>query len=119
MRGFLSQRVHSVPPSGLRRFFNIIASTEDVISLGLGEPDFVTPQYIREAGLRSLEEGRTSYTPNPGMLELRQELAKHLEALYGVSYRPREGDPYHRRSLRGSSHRPPGHHRSGRRGHRA
>jgi len=88
MRGFLSRRVHSVPPSGLRRFFDIIASTEDVISLGLGEPDFVTPQHIREAGLRSLEEGRTSYTSNLGMLELRQELAKHLEALYGVSYDP-------------------------------
>jgi len=88
MRDFIAQRVRNIPPSGLRKFFDILATMEDVISLGLGEPDFVTPRPIVEAGIRSLQEGRTSYTSNYGMLELREALAEHLARLYGVSFHP-------------------------------
>jgi len=77
-----------VPPSGIRKFFDIIATMEDVISLGVGEPDFVTPDQIRRAGIRSLERGETHYSSNPGMLELREELAKHLAKRYEVEYDP-------------------------------
>jgi len=84
----LAQRVHAVPPSGIRRFFDILASLDDVISLGVGEPDFDTPPQIVEAGVRSLRAGRTHYTSNYGTLELRQALARQLERRYGVSYDP-------------------------------
>ncbi len=87
-RDFLSAKVRAVPPSGIRRFFDIIATMKDVISLGVGEPDFVTPPQILAAGIRSLEEGQTAYTSNSGLLELRQALAAHLERLYGVRYDP-------------------------------
>src|SRR5918911_2495036 len=82
----IAQRVALVPPSGIRRFFDIAAQMPDVISLGIGEPDFVTPASICEAGIRSLHEGRTAYTSNSGLLELRLALAQHLERLYGLSY---------------------------------
>jgi aminotransferase len=84
----IAQRVAQVPPSGIRRFFDIAATMPDVISLGIGEPDFVTPAAIRAAGARSLDEGRTAYTSNSGLLELRVALAEHLERLYGVRYDP-------------------------------
>src|SRR3954470_20377290 len=84
----LARRVTEVPPSGIRRFFDIAATMEDVISLGIGEPDFDTPPQIVEAGVQSLREGRTHYTSNYGTLELRQALAAHLERLYAVSYDP-------------------------------
>ena len=84
----ISQKVASLPPSGIRKFFDLLSSLEDVISLGIGEPDFVTPWHIREAGTYSLEKGYTMYTSNSGMLELRQELASYLELRYGVSYHP-------------------------------
>ncbi|HEX6291638.1 MAG TPA: aminotransferase class I/II-fold pyridoxal phosphate-dependent enzyme [Herpetosiphonaceae bacterium] len=84
----LSQRVQAVPPSGIRRFFDIAATMKEVISLGIGEPDFVTPDVIREAGIRSIQEGYTAYTSNSGLLELRQALAAHLKQLYGVEYDP-------------------------------
>jgi aminotransferase len=77
-----------VPPSGIRKFFDIIATMEDVISLGVGEPDFVTPDQIRRAGILSLERGETHYSSNSGMLELREELAKHLAKRYEVEYDP-------------------------------
>lgn len=82
----IAERVALVPPSGIRRFFDIAAQMPDVISLGIGEPDFVTPAGIRAAGVRSLDEGRTAYTSNSGLLELRVALAEHLERLYGVAY---------------------------------
>jgi aminotransferase len=82
----LAQRVRSVPPSGIRKFFDILATMDDVISLGVGEPDFDTPRSIIEAGVESLREGRTHYTSNYGTLELRKALATHLERLYGVAY---------------------------------
>jgi aminotransferase len=84
----ISQKVATLPPSGIRKFFDLLASTEDVISLSIGEPDFVTPWHIREAGTYSLEKGYTMYTSNSGMPELRQELASYLELHYGVSYHP-------------------------------
>ena len=84
----LSERVRSVPPSGIRRFFDILATMTDVISLGVGEPDFDTPRAIIEAGVESLREGRTHYTSNYGTVELRRALAAHLERLYGLRYDP-------------------------------
>jgi len=84
----LSQRVRAVPPSGIRRFFDIVATMDDVISLGVGEPDFDTPREIVEAGVESLREGRTHYTSNFGTIELRRALSEHLEELYGVRYAP-------------------------------
>ncbi len=88
MDNLISQKVHNISPSGIRKFFDLLSSVEGVISLGVGEPDFVTPWHIREAATRSLERGYTMYTSNYGMLELRQELAKYLEHHYGVSYQP-------------------------------
>ncbi|MEO8273015.1 MAG: aminotransferase class I/II-fold pyridoxal phosphate-dependent enzyme [Chloroflexota bacterium] len=85
----LAQRVHEVAPSGIRKFFDIAATMTDVISLGIGEPDFDTPRSIIEAGVESLREGRTHYTSNAGTLELRRALAAHLERLYGVTYDPK------------------------------
>jgi aminotransferase len=90
MREVLAHRIRSVPPSGIRKFFDIIATMDDVISLGVGEPDFVTPAHITQAGIHSLERGETSYTSNSGILELREELSKHLAKLYGVNYDPVE-----------------------------
>jgi aminotransferase len=82
----LAERVHAVPPSGIRRFFDILATMDDVISLGVGEPDFDTPRVVVEAGVESLREGRTHYTSNYGTLELRRALTDHLERRYSVRY---------------------------------
>ena len=84
----LAERVRAVPPSGIRRFFDILATMDDVISLGVGEPDFDTPERIVAAGVRSLHAGRTHYTSNYGTVELRRALADHLEGRYGVAYDP-------------------------------
>jgi len=88
-REVLSQRVLNVKPSGIRKFFDIINTMPDVISLGVGEPDFVTPEHIRQAGIRSIEQGHTRYTSNYGILELREEIAASLQRRYGLSYDPR------------------------------
>jgi len=88
MKEVLAQRIRSVPPSGIRKFFDVIATMDDVISLGVGEPDFVTPPEISAAGIASLQRGETCYTSNAGMLELREELSSHLDKLYGVHYDP-------------------------------
>ncbi len=88
--GRLSKRVAGLRPSGIRKFFDIAATMKDVISLGIGEPDFTTPKPILEAGLRSLQNGETHYTSNHGKLELRQALADNLRRLYGVQYDPVE-----------------------------
>jgi aminotransferase len=87
-RRYLSERVANLKPSGIRRFFDIVATMDDVISLGIGEPDFVTPDPILQAGIRSLEEGETHYTSNSGRMDLRVALAEHLHDLYGVTYDP-------------------------------
>jgi len=84
----LSARVRAVPPSGIRRFFDIAATMEDVISLGVGEPDFATPAQVIEAGIASLRARRTHYTSNYGTLELRRAIVAHLERRYGVAYDP-------------------------------
>src|SRR5512141_109016 len=86
----LSRRVAGLKPSGIRKFFDIAATMKDVISLGIGEPDFTTPQPILQAGLRSLQAGQTHYTSNHGKLELRSALAGNLDRLYGVRYDPLE-----------------------------
>src|SRR5438876_2678400 len=88
-REVLSQRVRKVKPSGIRKFFDIINTMPDVISLGIGEPDFVTPEHIRQAGIRSIEQGHTQYTSNYGLLELRQEIAAMLQRRYGLNYDPK------------------------------
>lgn len=84
----ISQRVRSMPSSGIRRFFDIAATMPDVISLGVGEPDFITPEHIRVAGQRSIDL-TTSYTSNSGLLELREAIAEHLYRLYQVRYDPK------------------------------
>ncbi len=86
----IARRVAAVPPSGIRKFFDIAATMADVISLGIGEPDFVTPDVIRQAGIASLQRGETAYTSNSGILELRQAIAARWEQLYGVSYDPEQ-----------------------------
>lgn len=85
----LSQRVQAVPPSGIRRYFDIAATMEDVVSLGIGEPDFVSPPPILNAGIASLQRGQTNYTSNAGMIELREEVARNLSERYGAAaYNP-------------------------------
>ncbi len=91
VRERLAERVRRVPPSGIRKYFDVIATMPDVISLGVGEPDFTTPPQIVEEGVRSLRAGRTHYTSNYGTLDLRRGLSGHLERLYGVRYDP-EGE---------------------------
>ena len=83
---FLSQRVKAIPPSGIRRFFDLVANTKGVISLGVGEPDFVTPWHVRAASIKSIELGYTTYTSNYGLPELRNEIAKYMLEHFNVSY---------------------------------
>jgi aminotransferase len=85
---FIADKVAKTPPSGIRKFFDIAATMENVISLGIGEPDFITPEPILEAGIASLRRGETQYTSNSGTWELRSALSKHLERLYNVTYEP-------------------------------
>jgi aminotransferase len=87
-RDYLAHRVAGLKPSGIRKFFDIVATMKDVISLGIGEPDFDTPEPILKAGLDSLKQGQTHYTSNSGILELRNALAAHLQRLSGISYDP-------------------------------
>src|SRR6267154_1516612 len=88
-RELLAQRVRQVKPSGIRKFFDIINTMPDVISLGVGEPDFVTPEHIRQAGIDSIQQGRTRYTSNFGTLALREEIAAMLHRRYGLTYDPK------------------------------
>ncbi len=87
-RGSISQHVQTLPASGIRKFFDLLSSMDGVISLGVGEPDFVTPGHIRQAAIRSIEDGITHYTSNYGLIELRQAIAHHLQRLYGLEYDP-------------------------------
>ena len=86
---YLARHVVGLKPSGIRKFFDIVATMKDVISLGIGEPDFVTPDPIIQAGIRSLHAGETHYTSNHGILELRRALSAHIEKEYGITYDPR------------------------------
>ncbi|WP_440954636.1 aminotransferase class I/II-fold pyridoxal phosphate-dependent enzyme [Methanosarcina sp. Mfa9] len=85
---FVAEIVKNVPPSGIRRFFDLVSGLEDVISLGVGEPDFITPWHIREMCIHSLEKGQTSYTSNYGLPELRDELSRTYYRRYGLDYDP-------------------------------
>lgn len=87
-REMLSERVRAIKPSGIRKFFDIAATMSDVISLGVGEPDFVTPDHIRQAGIDSINEGDTHYTSNWGTRALRQAISENIERRYGVHYDP-------------------------------
>ncbi len=91
MSKYLSRRVAGLKPSGIRKFFDIAATMDDVISLGIGEPDFDSPPPVIEAGIRALQQGETHYTSNAGKLALRQAIAENLQRLYGVTYDP-EGE---------------------------
>ena len=88
MRNPLSDKITTIKPSGIRKFFDIVNEMEDAISLGVGEPDFDTPWHIRDEGIYSLEKGRTFYTSNAGLKELRTEIVKYIQRTQGVSYDP-------------------------------
>lgn len=85
---YVSKTISELKPSGIRRFFDLAANLEGVVSLGVGEPDFVTSWAVREAAINSLEEGYTSYTANAGLFELRSEISRYMEKQFHVSYRP-------------------------------
>ena len=88
MRNPLSEKIVTIPPSGIRKFFDIVSEMKDAISLGVGEPDFDTPWHIREEGIYSLEKGRTFYTANSGLRELRVEIHNYQKRKYDVEYDP-------------------------------
>ena len=89
MTDYLSPLVRNIPPSGIRKFFDLVSGSKDIISLGVGEPDFVTPWHVREAAVQSLERGRTTYTPNAGLPELREAIAEYLFNEFNVKYEPK------------------------------
>jgi aminotransferase len=88
VRDILNRVIQEIQPSGIRKFFDIVSTMKDAISLGVGEPDFETPWHIREEGIYSLERGKTHYSSNTGMEELREEIAAYLSRRYGLSYDP-------------------------------
>ncbi|MCL2365713.1 MAG: aminotransferase class I/II-fold pyridoxal phosphate-dependent enzyme [Oscillospiraceae bacterium] len=87
MKSFVAKTIRDLPPSGIRKFFDVAAVMEDVVSLGVGEPDFVTPRHICDKAILSLEQGHTMYTSNSGLLELREEISRYMSK-YGLSYDP-------------------------------
>lgn len=89
MRNPLSSTVTEIKPSGIRKFFDIVSEMKDAISLGVGEPDFDTPWHVRDEGIYSLEKGRTFYTSNAGLMELKEEISHYLDRRIGVSYSPK------------------------------
>lgn len=88
MRNFLSDTITNIKPSGIRKFFDIVSEMQDAISLGVGEPDFDTPWFIRDEGIYSLEKGKTFYTSNAGLKDLRQEIANYIKRTQNVNYNP-------------------------------
>ena len=90
MRDFISARTHAIPPSGIRRFFDIVQEMDDVISLGVGEPDYSTPWVACEAGIASVEQSQTSYTSNRGLPALRTEVSRYLGKRFGIQYHPED-----------------------------
>lgn len=88
MRDFVSRRAKVIPPSGIRKFFDLALTMEEVISLGVGEPDFSTPWNLCEASIYSIEQGGTSYTPNRGIQPLRDAISRWLSGHYGIDYNP-------------------------------
>ena len=89
MRNPLSKTITTIKPSGIRRFFDIVSEMDDAISLGVGEPDFDTPWRVREEAIYSLVQGRTFYTSNAGLMELKEEISRYLDRKYRLSYHPR------------------------------
>ena len=89
MRDPISKTARELQPSGIRKFFDVVAEMPDAISLGVGEPDFDTPWHVREAGIYSLEKGRTFYTSNAGLMELRQEVANYYQRKHFLTYDPK------------------------------
>jgi len=87
---YISEQVSAVPRSGIRDFFELVQGRDDVISLGVGEPDFATPWHIREAAIYSLEKGQTSYTSNLGLIQLRRSISKYVDGFFGINYRPED-----------------------------
>lgn len=85
---WIAPRVREIAPSGIRAFFDLSAGNQDIISLGVGEPDFVTPEHVREACIRALNQGETAYTPNSGLLALREEIASYLHTSFSLNYEP-------------------------------
>ncbi len=90
MRNFVAKHVEEMPPSGIRKFFDVAATMPDVVSLGVGEPDFKTPEHVRKAAIASLEEGKTRYSSNRGMPELREKISHYLERRFHISYNPED-----------------------------
>ncbi|MDZ5254133.1 aminotransferase class I/II-fold pyridoxal phosphate-dependent enzyme [Clostridium sp. LIBA-8841] len=90
LENMILDNVKNMPPSGIRKYFDLINEMEDVISLGVGEPDFVTPWNVREAGIYSLEQGHTHYSSNAGFIELREEIAKYLNRRFSLRYNPKD-----------------------------
>ena len=88
MRNPLSDKITEVKPSGIRKFFDIVSEMKDAISLGVGEPDFDTPWHIRDEGIYALEKGKTFYTSNAGLKELREEISKYIERKQNITYDP-------------------------------
>lgn len=88
MRNPISKKIESIEPSGIRKFFDVVSEMPDAISLGVGEPDFDTPYNVREEGIYALEKGRTFYTSNAGLKELREEIARYLHRKYSLNYNP-------------------------------
>ena len=86
MRDALSKKIVDIEPSGIRKFFDIVSEMPDAISLGVGEPDFDTPYRVREEGIYSLEKGRTFYTSNAGLKELRDEISRYIARKYNLNY---------------------------------
>ena len=86
----LSRTARAIPPSGIRKFFSVVEEDPDAISLGVGEPDFVTPWEIRDAAIKSLQKGYTAYTSNSGLKRLREEIADYLQTRFSVTYAPDE-----------------------------
>jgi len=90
VKEYLSPVARNLPPSGIRKFFDLVSTMKNVISLGVGEPDFVTPWTVRESGIFSLEQGKTMYTSNSGLIELRNELSYHIAHDMGIEYAPED-----------------------------
>ncbi len=88
MNEMITSAVKQIPPSGIRKFFSLAEGNKDIISLGVGEPDFVTPDVVRSACIRALEHGKTSYTSNAGMPELREEISAYVQSRFAVAYNP-------------------------------
>ncbi len=87
---FVANQVRDLPRSGIRDFFAVVSEMPQAISLGIGEPDFVTPWHVREAAMFALEKGRTSYTDNRGLLRLRKGISKYVEKQFGLEYDPQD-----------------------------